>query len=203
MDRMHVRVAALALLVWAGACDSATDVVGDLSRAEAEALAEVVGSSVMNGAMVASPGGDAGPQRAIVNYDEAVSLTAECELGGTVAVEGSLGASIDDEIGEGVVEFTLTQVHDGCTAESEDGVVFTLDGAPSVTSDLRMEFSEQVFTLDGSYTGAVDWSTEGREGRCSVDVEFSADLNGLSESGSVSMSGTVCGVQFSKSLTAQ
>ena len=70
MNRMHVRCAAIALIVAAGACDDSPTNVGDLSQAEAEALAEVVGAQVINGAFGASQRGSAaaGPAAAPVSY---------------------------------------------------------------------------------------------------------------------------------------
>lgn len=205
MNSKIVRVLSCAAVLAVAACDdSATDVLGDLTEAEAEALAEVVGATVLNGAMGSQNTGAAtGPQAVVQTYSETVSGTFPCELGGSVGVDGTLNATMDDQTGAGTIDFALTQVHDGCVAESQDGIRFTLDGAPSVSAVLAMEFSEQAGTLafGGSYTGAVDWATDGRDGTCSIDVEFTADLDGAMETGSASMSGTVCGVSFSKSLT--
>ncbi len=204
MNRMHVRCAAVALIFAAGACDESPTNVGDLSQAEAEALAEVVGAQVINGAFGASQRGTAasGPAAAIVSYEESLSFTGECEFGGTVSVDADLQGQVDDQTGEGTVSFTLTQIHDGCVGESDDGTVFTLYGAPSVTAQLDMEVSEEMFAFDGSFDGAVDWTAgEDREGTCTIDVTFSVDTNAGMQSGSASMQGSVCGIDFSKSLS--
>ena len=131
--------------------------MGDLSQAEAEALAEVVGAQVINGAFGASQRGSAaaGPAAATVNYEESVSYVAECELGGTVDVAADYEGQMDDETGEGTLSFTMTQIHDGCMGESDNGTIFTFDGAPSVTAQLDMEVGEEMFSFDGSYDGAV------------------------------------------------
>ena len=204
MNRMHVRFAAIALMVAAAACDDSPTNVGDLSQAEAEALAEVVGAQVINGALGASQQGTAaaGPAAVTVNYEESVSFTGACELGGTVSMDADLQGQMDDETGEGTLSFTLIQIHDGCVGESEDGTVFTLYGAPSVTAQLDMEVGGEMFAIDGSYDGAVDWTTgDDREGTCTIDVMFSMDMNGATQSGAVSMQGSVCGIDFSKSVS--
>lgn len=202
MNRIHVRGVTLAMLVAVAACgDSATEVVGDLSQAEAEALAEVVGSTVFSSTTSEMPGTQtAAPARAPISGSESVSATVPCELGGTVGVDGNLEFSGDTETVINAT-FALTQVHNGCVAESQDGIRFTLDGAPDVTSNVSMTFSENEISLEGTYGGAVDWSTDGREGTCPLDVSLSVDMSGMTESGSVSMSGTVCGVTFQRSVT--
>lgn len=204
MNRMHARGAAIALILAAGACDDSPTNVGDLSQAEAEALAEVVGAQVINGAFGASMeqgGAAAGPAAATVNYDETVSFIGECELGGTVAVNGEFTGQADDQTGEGSFSFTLVQIHDGCVGEANDGTVFTLHGSPSVTAQLDMVVAEQMLSFDGSFDGAVDWETDDREGTCTIDVIFSVDLNGSMETGEASMAGSVCGIDFSRSLS--
>lgn len=200
MNRIHVRGAALAVLVAAAACgDNATEVVGDLSQAEAEALAEVVGSTVFASSTGEMPGALGAPARVPVSGSESVSATVPCELGGTVGVNGNLEYSGDTETVINAT-FGLTQVHNGCVAESQDGIRFTLDGAPNVTSNVSMTMSENELSMEGTYGGAVDWRTGGREGTCSLDVTLSVDMSGMTESGSASMSGTVCGVTFQKSV---
>jgi hypothetical protein len=202
MNRIHVRGAALAMLVAVAACgDSATEVVGDLSQAEAEALAEVVGATVFSSSTSEMPGTQtAAPGRAPIEGSESISATVPCELGGTVAVDGNLEYSGDTETHVDAT-FAITQVHDGCVAESQDGIRFTLDGAPNVAANMSMSVSENELSLEGSFGGAVDWSTDGREGTCSLDVTLFLDMSGTAESGSVSMSGTVCGVSFEKAVT--
>lgn len=196
----RIRGAALAMLVATAACgDSATEVVGDLSQAEAEALAEVVGATVFSSTS-AVPGAQGAPARTPISGSESVSATVPCELGGTVAVDGSLEYSGDTDT-EVNATFGVTQVHNGCVAESQDGIRFTLDGAPDVTANVSLSVSESALSLEGTYGGAVDWSTDGREGTCSLDVTLSVDMSGTAESGSASMSGTVCGVTFQKSVT--
>lgn len=200
MNRIHVRGVAFAMSMAVAACgDSATEVVGDLSQAEAEALAEVVGSTVFSSAS-AVPEAEGAPGRTPVSGSQSINTTVDCELGGTVGVDGNLEYSGDTETTVNAT-FELTQVHNGCVAESQDGIRFILDGAPDVTSNVSLTLSENELSLEGTYGGAVDWSTDGREGNCSLNVTLSVDMSGTAESGSASMSGTVCGVAFQKSVT--
>jgi hypothetical protein len=119
-----------------------------------------------------------------------------------VSVDADLEGQMDDETGEGTLSFMLTQIHEGCVGEADDGTVFTLDGAPSVTAQLDMEVAEEMLAFDGSFMGAVDWTAaDQREGTCTIDVTFSMDVNAGMQSGSTTMQGSVCGIDFSKSLS--
>jgi len=202
MNRMFVRNGGLALLLTAAACgDSATDVVGDLTQAEAEALAEVVTGTVMS--TWESEGAAATVARgpALATFNQQLSLEAPCEFGGSVAIDGEIDVVTNDETEElESLEYTVTQAHAGCVAESEDGLRFTLDGAPNVTANLLVLAEGDLIGMDGSYSGAVDWSTDGKEGTCTLSVEFSMDLNVGAQTGSATMSGTVCGISFSNSV---
>ncbi|MEX2467092.1 MAG: hypothetical protein WD995_09280 [Gemmatimonadota bacterium] len=199
MNRMHVRGTALAMLLTAAACgDSATDVVSDLSQAEAEALAEVVAGTVVS--TFDQQGPVAAPARA--TFSQQVNFEAPCEYGGTMNVAGELDIVTDDETEELTsLEYTVTQVHSGCVGESQDGLRFTLDGAPNVTANFVAMTEGDLISMDGSYSGGVDWSTDDKDGTCNLSVEFSLEMNAGTETGSASMSGTVCGVTFSRSLT--
>lgn len=201
MNRIHVRGVTLAMLVAVAACgDSTTEVVGDLSQAEAEALAEVVGSTMFSSATSNPPDAQAGaPSRTPVSGSESISGTLPCELGGTVTVSGDLEFSGDTET-QVDASYSITQVHDGCVAASQDGIVFTLDGAPSVSAGLNMSISQSSLSMDGGYQGAVDWATDDSEGTCTVDITLDIEANGLDETVSASMAGTVCGISISKTL---
>ena len=202
MNRMHVKGGALALLLAVAACgDSATDVVGDLTEAEAAALAEVIAGTVVSTweAEGAAPTAARGP--ALATFNQQVSLEAPCEFGGTVAIDGEFDIVTNDVTEElESLEYTVTQAHAGCVAEAQDGTRFTLDGAPNVTANLLVLAEGDAVTMDGSYAGAVEWATDGKSGTCTLSVEFSLDLNVVAETGSATMAGTVCGMNFSNSV---
>lgn len=202
MNRMHVRGGALALLLSVAACgDSATDVVGNLTEAEAQALAEVVAGTVVSTWEAEGAAATAARGPALATFTQQVSLDAPCEFGGTVAINGDIEIVTNDVTEElERLEYTVTQAHDGCVAESQDGIRFTLDGAPNVTANLVVLAEGDVLAMDGSYSGAVDWATDGKAGTCTLSVEFSLDLNIVADTGSAMMSGTVCGMSFSNSM---
>jgi hypothetical protein len=203
MNRMHVRGGALALLLSLAACgDSATDVVGNLTEAEAEALAEVVAGTVVSTWETGGASATAARSPALATFNQQVSLDAPCEFGGTVAINGEIDIVTNDETEElESLEYTVTQAHAGCVAESQDGIRFTLDGAPNVTANLVVLAEGDAVAMNGSYSGAVDWATDGKAGTCTLSVEFSLDLNVVAETGSATMAGTVCGMSFSNSVS--
>lgn len=202
MNRMFVRNGALALLLATAACgDNATDVVGDLTQAEAEALAEVVAGTVVSTWEGEGAATTAARGPALATFNQQLSVEAPCEFGGSVAIDGEIDLVTDDDTGEmESLEYTVTQAHTACVAESQDGVRFTLTGAPNVTANLLVLSEGDLLGMDGSYSGAVDWSTDGKEGTCTLSVEFSMDIDVAAETGSATMSGTVCGMSFSNSV---
>ncbi len=203
MNVKSLRIFSCTALLAVTACgDSATDVLGDLTEAEAAALAEVIAGTVFASAGDLPGGGMQGaPSRAPFSGESSIDAVAPCEFGGTVNVSGTLSYAGDDETEEVQADLTIVQVHNNCVAESQDGVRFTLNGAPQIAAGLTLVVSENVLSMDGGYSGAIDWATDGRDGRCSISIEFAIDVSGATESGSASMSGSVCGVNISHSLS--
>ena len=189
------------LRIWAllatsvlGACGDGTGVNTDLSDAEAAALAEAVVQAAMfatvNGA---GPAAAEGPQAAPYAYSEEVSFTSECLLGGGVAVTGSVDVSGDDETGAGRIALAVTHEHQACVVEAENGMVFTFDGSPDLSLDLVLEADGQgELTWTGLLEGAVDWTTDERQGRCTIALDFSGFVSDLDSAIAVSVEGAVC-----------
>lgn len=199
MTRMRSTAAALTIVLTAtAACDGGTDVEEELTQVEAQALAEI-----LTGTVVASWGQTEGPQGAPARatYQSSVDFVAPCPLGGSVAVAGDLAAEVDDETQDATIDYTLRHTHQGCVAESESGLRFTLTGAPLVTADLQLQTVGNLLSLDGDFAGGVAWSTEGKEGVCTLALDFGADLDVAQESGTASLAGTVCGVTVSSSVS--
>jgi hypothetical protein len=191
----------LAVMAMAACSDSVTDTLGDLTADEAEALAEVVGQTVMT--TWSDPGTAAGgpaPIAAII-IESDFEGDAPCPLGGQVAMSGDLILEIDDETEDMTFDYSVTQVHQNCAAASEDGIVFTLNGAPNVSATLFVQALQDTLSFSSNYSGAVDWSTQGRSGTCSLSVQFSFEMNATTEAGSGSMTGTVCGHNFSQTVS--
>jgi hypothetical protein len=204
MERMRAYFAAAVVCVTGAACGNGpTEVVGGLTQAELEALAEVVGTSLVS-SLANEDGPMAGPALAplaAVRLQRELSFTADCALGGSLVVSGRLDANVDQAAGTGTLEYSLTQTHQECRVASEDGVVFTLTGAPHVTSSLVARASDQVLSVEGTYQGAVAWVTEEKEGLCSLSVELEIGLDLVGEATFAAMSGTVCGVRFSRTVS--
>jgi len=204
MERMRAYLTAAVVCVAGAACgDGPTEVVGGLTQSELEALAEVVGASVVS-TLGNEDGRMAGSSRtpsAAVRLERELNFTADCALGGSLAVSGQLDANVDQAARTGTLEYSLTQIHQECRVASQDGVVFTLTGAPHVTASLLAHAADRVLSVEGAYQGAVAWSTEDKEGLCSLSVELDVVLDFSGASASAAMSGTVCGVLFSRTVS--
>lgn len=205
MNVKSLRILSLAAAATLAACgDDGTGPEADLSQAEAVALAEIIASSAFMGAGYVPTDGTAAGAPARTPWtvdDELIAESLPCEFGGTVSVEGSLTAEGDDEEGWAEAELSLTQTHDGCGAAAQDGTRFTLSGAPNVTANFSVSVSEESISLDGGYGGALEWETDGRSGKCTIDFDIAIDVNAGAETASVDMGGTVCGISVSRSVT--
>lgn len=190
----------------AGCGDDADDPTGpdgELTQAEAEAMTEAFFTA--GGFGLGAFGGGFEPAdsgaRGVPIGPETIDRVVECPEGGTVALQGQYSGDIDEETGEGTLDFTLTQTHDACAASASDGSVWSFDGDPNVATDFDYQFSETSVSLQGTRTGTVQWSGSDANGRCSVDLSWdvSADVEQSSFSGTVS--GSFCGFDVSQDLS--
>jgi len=184
------------------ACDTTELVMGELSEVEAEELAGAMMlatfSSTENAQPAPAPGG---PQMTPVEYTAEVDTDVQCPLGGAVAVMADVVVNGDTDNPALVVDYSMTQVHDGCVVLSENDREFTLWGAPSLTLDLLVATDGVgVVEWEGSVVGAVAWVTDGREGTCEVALEFGARREG-SASFDAELAGVVCGFNVTRTLT--
>ena len=53
----------------------------------------------------------------------------------------------------------------------------------------------------GSIQGIIDWETDGREGTCSVEMEFDGTQEVGTAAAAASMVGTVCGFNIDQSVS--
>jgi len=183
------------------ACDTTELVMGELNEGEAEDLAGAMllatFSSTQNAQPAPAPGG---PQMTPVEYTAEVDTEVECPLGGAVAVMADLVVNGDTDNPALVVDYSMTQVHDGCVVRSENDREFSLWGAPSLTLDLVVATDgEGVVEWEGSVVGAVSWVTDGRRGTCEVALEFGARAEG-SEAFDAEVDGVVCGFNVARTL---
>jgi len=193
------RAVGLAVLLTLAACgdDDPTDIIeGDpLTEAEAAALAEVVAGTLF----ASYEQGLQAPAR--VTGTLSVDDTYPCEFGGSVDVDGNLAFNINDQTGDGTINFDVTQDHNDCSVMSEDDILFTLNGAPNVTSNFTIVTEGDFLSFTGGYDGAVAFETEDKSGTCSLEVDFSLQGNVATETGSATLNGRVCGITFSHDLT--
>ena len=204
MNSIHGRLLPLALALGLGACgdDPVTIVEGDpLTADEAEALAEVVAGTLFS-TWEQSSGPAPAPALApaLASGTLQVDDVFPCELGGSVAVSGSVSFNVDDQTGDGTINFSVTSVHNACAGESQGGIAFTLTGAPDIEASFSAVSEGDAFSFSGGYEGAVAWETGEKSGTCSVDVEFSLSGNLATETGSASITGQVCDATISHTL---
>ncbi len=200
-----VRFMTLMATLTLAACGDSTGVVGDLTEAEATELAAVVFASAFASAAAAPEGPPpaAGPLLAPFEYTREAEFTAECELDGIVDTSASLEVEGDTESGAERIEYTMTLIHEGCTAASPNDVVFTLDGAPSLTVHLVAENDGQGnIALESALEGSVDWSAEGRDGgTCEIALSITGAINPTAETLEFDVSGVICRFTISESLS--
>lgn len=205
MARNFVRLIALVATVGLGACGDGSDIVmGELSEAEAQDLAGVVMVATFSstGSVPTQPAlSPDGPQAVPFTFAAEIDTTVQCPLGGNVGIAASLEVAGDTESSAGSVEYAMTQIHNACVVMSENGRTFTLWGNPSMNVAFTVQNNGQgVVEWAGSIQGVIDWQTDGREGSCSVAMEFA----GRDEQGAqsvASMVGSACGFSIDQTMS--
>lgn len=200
--KSSVRVLALAGIVALAACGDDGVSPGNLTEEEAQELATAIFSQSLFDALTLNyeqpaqaPGG---PQLAM--YTATVQSTGQCPLGGTVAIDAVVDVETDDQTGAGTVDFTVDLVHAACVVQGQMGTQFTLTGNPDLGFDFLMTTdAQQNAEFSGGVTGSIAWSTEGKDGTCSIGYQFSgsSSANGFS----FQTEGNVCGTTFSESFS--
>jgi hypothetical protein len=210
MRRNKVGILSIAAVVALGGCSDSTEPEMDpLTEAEATQIAsflmtQSVGSTAMPVGfqeLAARGPGNRLLALARVDFDETVTETVACPLGGSVEVTASVEGFADDETGVFEVDANQTQVYTGCVGEGESGdFTFTLDSAPSVTSDffIGMDAQENLTAL-GYMMGTLDWSAGDRSGRCEIDFQFELATEG--QNLTLSTSGVVCNVTVEQNVS--
>ena len=204
MNRRSVRLIVLVTSAAFAACGGSADLeMSELTEGEAQDLAGVVLTATFTstGSVPQPTPTVSGPQLIPYEITTNIDLDVECPLGGTVALTAELGVSGDTDSAAGRVDYSMTQVHDACVVMSENQRQFTLWGAPSLGVDFIVENDgEGGVDWNGSIEGAVDWVTDGREGTCTVMLEFSGHAEG-NTAASAQMAGSVCGFGIEQSVS--
>lgn len=197
---------AAALALGLAACGDFTSSGDPLSESEAAELAEeiVEGGFVGFGAQGAAPMGAPGETAARVTVT--LNESAPCDGGGTVGVNGSMTADVNQTTGAGTFEFNYAIAPSGCQVTTSGGKTFTLTGDPNITVQGNFNWTETHAEGSLTYDGKFKWtSSDGRSGACGVNLEASYEFNWgtTGSSGSASLSGSVCGVTVNRTVSVE
>ncbi len=140
---------------------------------------------------------------AVITINESV----ECPNGGTLSIDATINEGESTGPSSSLstaVSMTITQGFTGCKSASSRGRVWTFNGKPNIVSTFNgtSNATTGAFTLSGSQSGGVTFSSDLGTGSCDFDVTFSMSGNENTEQFSGSVTGTVCGRSVSQSLTA-
>jgi hypothetical protein len=191
----------LAAVLALGACDEdGTGVEGDaMTEAEATAVASIVantsGDATSEGLTEVTQSGGDGAGTITLNQ----TTTHPCPEGGAVEAVMALTLDYDNDAGSFELDADGTLTHDGC-AFNRNGVTFTVDGDPSLSlaAFAAAEAGEPSGDWTSSADGAFLWSaSDGREGRCVIDVTTVTDFVAQERT----VSGEVCGHTIEQTLT--
>ena len=142
--------------------------------------------------------------RAALQVDSTAMLISEtsdgavvaCPLGGQVTLAFSVREEQVADTARIATDVTLTPA--GCQLSSE-GYAFTVDGNPSVRDQMTITIVGffEVFVIEGSTNGTLDWALDGREGTCMIDLVLSAepDLSGPTPTVAGGYTGMMCGLE--------
>lgn len=129
----------------------------------------------------------AGPDDLAANTTN-FSETAPCDLGGTIAVQGSVTDNISQQ-GSGTLAFNLRQRPNGCVIGTSQGH-FTVNGDPELTVTANMAVSQwSPTTFVMTFGGGFQWNGGGGSGRCAMNLTYDFDYTTMA----FSASGHVCG----------
>ncbi len=168
-----------------------------LTEAQAESMVDLLGMEALIGTFAnmdpTSPRLDIRAQT--YNFDETYSGSVNCLTSGTVDIAGSYSGSVSDTSGN--IDFDMTESFDQCTA-TEGTDEMTVDG--DLTFAMEMTFSGESGNVSGTIIGSLTVSGTGiQTGICGIGLAFTG--SGGAGGGSGSISGTVCGIDISESMS--
>ncbi len=206
MRTNFVRTLALVGAVGLVACgDDGPTATGDpLTDEEAQDLSAIVLQTALASTAGGIPTGPAaadGPQAAPFTYSASIETSVPCSGGGSVAINGSATINGDDETGEYAVTYNVTEAHQNCVESGPNQHNFTLNSSLALGFVMEALYDGEISTLDwdGTLSGTIDWSSEGRSGSCSVSLTYAASFTGSTIT--VSTTGNVCGTTVSEEFT--
>lgn len=138
-----------------------------------------------------------GPARATQSASQSFDTTAPCDSGGSITMKGNGSGTYDDVSGDLDLTFSLRMTPNGCAVPTETTTI-VLEGSPYIQLDMDFSLTQTSLVLSGSQEGGISFTAEdGRSGSCAFSVDFSGDFDLEAQTGSSSVSGTVCGVSAS------
>jgi hypothetical protein len=175
---------------------------GDLSDAEAAAIAEFLLSSTFDGALATLDSPFGGPQPVPFSFETQADGEVACPLGGSIAFSATILLEGDTEIEGGSISISTTQVHDACKAEQEGtGIEFTLTGKPNIVTTFEASVDPAgAMGIHGSMDGTVAWESGDRGGDCVIGLSYTGSGDETTGTATASVSGAVCGVSVSREL---
>ena len=136
-------------------------------------------------------GSTAAPSAAFIDISEDFSGSTACPVSGTIAVDGSVDASINDQTFEGSVDYQMSMDLNECVVATEMGNL-TVNSAPEVRFTGSFNFAETSTSFDVTEVGGFSFdAADGRRGSCAIDVRVIGEVTATSAS--QTMTGTVCG----------
>lgn len=184
-----------------GACDVFSP--GDkLTDAEVgELAAEIAQLALVSSAI---PSAQPAPAEEAVRITITLNQTNSCEGGGSAAISGSATADVNEQTGAGTISLNYTVTPTNCAVRTASAKVFRLTGDPNLTVSGQFSFTQT--SLDGTldYQGRFKWvSDDGRSGSCDLSMKavYDVTMSQTSMSGSVSVTGKVCGRDVNRTVT--
>ena len=132
--------------------------------------------------------------RDIALFTSPVDESDSCSEGGTTRAQGTISGADDFSS----MTANITQTFNNCAEMSENGNVWTFNGAPNLKMNMSgtMNLSTGSYSANGTMTGALNASSTAGSGSCSINLSFTETGN---DSGySYTISGTVCGQPYSE-----
>lgn len=181
---------AVSLVLTIAACGDSTAPSVDLDDAQIADMMDAMASAGVAG-FTPPPTGTF----AVITFDE----TVDCPSGGT----SSVNATIDDGGTTNSVTMSFTQGFSNCKSTSSTGRMWTFNGKPNIVTTFTGTSNEETgaFSLSGTQTGGLTFSSDLGSGACDFDLTYSMSGNNNTEEFTGSVSGTVCGRNFSQSLS--
>jgi hypothetical protein len=198
MHKTFRRALLAALAVAVSACgDSPLGPEADLTQEEVEEMMDAM-SAV--GAFSFFPTGMSvqsldGKVAAIVTpFNE----SGDCPNGGTVSTNGSI--NINETTGNFSAEYSSN--YNNCKAQSSTGRIWTFNGDPNISNTMSFTSNQSTgaYTVSGTQSGGLRFSSSGASGRCNISLNWTMTTS-ASGVASGNLTGTVCGESVSQSIT--